>query len=541
MLRIKQSWSVSVLSMVWMVCSLPVMAGERPSRQTIETYIDRDVVVYGRYAAVRLPIEEGVTIWNPEAVTAGPDGRMYAANYTGEIYSLVDSNGDGIEDTAQLFCDVKDDGLRYPTSILFKDNDLYVATTREVRIYTDADGDGRADSSRTFFRGFPWTLAVECWTFGLCFGPDDYLYLNLTTDTYDPDPVPDPLGWRGAILRISPDGERAERYATGLRFSPGMGFNDLGDLFFSDNKGDENLSEELNYVLEGKFYGNNPGKYPGEERTDPLVKVKHGFAMGGLCFNRQDNDFDGTEGDMFIACWGPNGEWERGSIVRIRLWKQSDGSYQAREYPVAKSIAKIIDVAFSSDGDLYVAQFGNEYNDEVIGWHHPWPTPMGGIYRLIYAPWIEPASIEDETPPWTIDGNVDEGRRLFEQLSCNTCHAVDGKSQSLGPNLMDIARVFNHEELLQAIREPSKAIQVGHGGYLVETRNRDMWIGRLKGSNDRQFSLLMQGPKLVTVSRRDVRSMRRLSLSMMPEDLLEDLSERDINDLLAYLRVLRSE
>ena len=88
---------------------------------------------------------------------------------------------------------------------------------------------------------------------------------------------------------LSPDGKKIEVFATGIRFSPGMAFNDAGDLFLSDNRGNQNRYEEINHIEKGKFYGNNPRKYEGQNEVDPLVKVKHGVASGGIRFNRANN------------------------------------------------------------------------------------------------------------------------------------------------------------------------------------------------------------------------------------------------------------
>src|SRR4051812_4328537 len=62
----------------------PVSMAKRPDRKTIEKYIDQEVKVFGHYAAVRLPIKNGVTIWNPTTIAHGPGGIIFVANYTGE-------------------------------------------------------------------------------------------------------------------------------------------------------------------------------------------------------------------------------------------------------------------------------------------------------------------------------------------------------------------------------------------------------------------------------------------------------------------------
>ncbi len=213
-------------------------------RATIDAHIDPGVKVYGSHAAVKLPIEQGVLLHNPTAITAGPGGTIYAANYTGQIYRLEDTNGDGLEETAALFADISADGkqypsddaaqypgtpqhggLRYPTGMVFKGNDLYVATTQEIRIYRDTTGDGRADHSEIFAAGWPFTMHFFDWTFAPRFGPDGHLYAILCTDYLNAARKPDPFGLRGSIVRISPDGKKIERFANGLRYAYGLAFN----------------------------------------------------------------------------------------------------------------------------------------------------------------------------------------------------------------------------------------------------------------------------------------------------------------------------
>ena len=505
------------------------------TRALIEAHRDKKVVVYGNYAVIKLPITKGVVLWNPVAITKDSNGVIYAANYTGEIYSLYDSDKDGLEDTAKLFCDVKKDNLRYPTSLVFKGKDLYVGCTQEIRVYSDSDGDGQADKSRTFFKDFPWTLDQECWTFGLCFGPDGCLYFNLTTDTYSKKPAADPKKMRGAVMRLSPDGKKIEVFATGIRFSPGMAFNDVGDLFLSDNRGNQNRYEEINHIEKGKFYGNNPRKYEGQNAVDPLVKVKHGVASGGMRFNRANNHFGGTARDLFMACWGTNGRWDRGELIRVKLFKMTNGSYKAKEFPVITQMGKIIDLVFSDHGDLYVAKFGREYNMGPKGWHEPWPEPEGGIYRVVYAPWVKAQPFKDEPK---ITGDIAKGKLIYTQRACQACHAIDNKTESFGPNLGGIRQVFSSKELQQEIQQPGTAIQVGFEKYVLTKKDKSLLEGRLIYSDDKKVTLMMVGNAKVTVNRRDIASLESTKTSMMPAGLLGGLSQKEINHLLAYLQSL---
>lgn len=502
-----------------------------PSRETIKKHRDRSVHVNGAFAAVRLPIKSGVVPWNPVAIAKSPDGEIFAANFTGEIYRLLDTDGDGLEDDARLFADVRRDGLRYPTSLVFRGRELFVATTQEVRVYQDADGDGAAEQSRTFFKGFPFTLHRFDWTFGLCFGPDGWLYLALPTDSYNGEPAPDPEGLRGAIVRIAPDGTRSERFATGLRFPFGMGFNDQGDLFFSDNKGGENRTEEINHAVQGAFYGHATRKYgKGLSVRSPLVKVSHGIGMAGLCFNPAGNDFGGTGGELFAACWGPDWLFDRGSIIRVKLFKQPDGSYRAQEHLFAQEVPKASAVTFGPQGDLYAALFGKEQPG-----HQPSASPSGSFYRFIPAPWVTPS-----TPPKLhfplVKGDVASGKALFDQR-CASCHSLGGSEESLGPDLLGIGEMLNKEEALIAIRKPSEGIKSGHETEQITRTSGDIVVGRLLDSTNSDLTLVSMGNIQVRIPRTDIAGQVSLERSLMPEGLTDDLSEQQVNDLLAFLGV----
>lgn len=503
----------------------------KPTWKTIKAHIDPNVQVYGRYAAVKLPVTKGVKLWNPTAIKRGPGGVMYAANYTGEIYSLVDTDGDGLEDTAKLFCNVKDDKLRYPTCMAWKGKDLYVGTTQQIRIYTDTDGDGQADSSRVFFDDFPWTLHVFDWTFGLTFGPDDHAYVIFCTDYLNGGRAPDPKGYRGAIVRISPDGKKAERFATGLRYAYGMAFNEKGDLFFSDNRGGGNPTEEFNHAIRGSYHGHDKtNKYPNHPPATPtLVEVKYGFGSGGLAFNPPSNNYDGTGGQIFQACWGPDGKFDRGSITRVKLQKLASGSYRAKEYPVADRIAKVIDLAFGKDGDMYVAQFGTENRA-----HTPYKTPMGAIYRFFDAPWVKPASY-GKAP--LVKGNIENGEKLFAARACNTCHSLDRNKQLLGPSLDAVGEMFNRQEIITAITEPGGGIKSGFETQKLTQHDGTILLGRIAESDSETLTLLMPGNITKRIAHATIKSINAENISLMPTDLLKGLTENEINDLLAYLKI----
>jgi putative heme-binding domain-containing protein len=524
---------IRAAGLVALFCVAPSLGAQVPSQAVLEKYLDRTVEVYGHYAAIRLPITRGVTVWNPGAIRVGPEGKVFVANYVGEIFSLRDSDGDGIEDTAELFCNVTEAGLRCPTTIAFVGKELFVGTAQGIWAYEDINGDGKADRSRKVFEA-PSTDDPQDWTFGLCAGPDGYLYANFSTDSYNPAPAKDPGRVRGSLRRFSTDGSFSEEFATGLRFAPGMAFDETGALYFSDNEGGGNDSEELNVVRKGGFYGHNPEKFGKGNSTNtaimPLARLSTARGVCGITFNPRTNDFGGAAGDLFVAFWGMGGMPEDGGIGRITLRKDESGALRARETPFAR-VPKAFDLAFGPTGDLYVTGHGSTPAPMT-----PNPTSTGAIYRIVPAPWFSPQRLRPASFP-AIRGDLARGERLFAERSCAQCHAVDGTTQLLGPNLAHLGALMDFDAAFKSISQPSESIRSGYEAETFETKDGELVSGRILTSDAEKVTLMVAGNGTVTLKRSDIECHRPGSLSLMPEKLLEGLDRRSILDLFAYLEV----
>jgi putative heme-binding domain-containing protein len=483
---------------------------------------------------MKLPIESGTKVWNPVQVVRGPDDLMYVANNTGEIYALEDTDGDGIEDYARFFCDVKTDGLRAPTSIIFKDEDLYVGTAQEVRIYSDRDKDGIAEYSETFFDNIPHSEHPYEWTSGLSFDNHGNLYLVLTTDSWHAGAAADPEAWRGALLKIAPDGSQVERYATGLRSVPATVFDEETGLWLVDNQGGGNFAEELILVERGRFYGHNPEKYGNPEITEATLELKSDIAPSGMAFNQVSNDFDQTGGDLFVSYYGPGERWARGSISRVRISQGSNGGHQLEEHKVLEGLPKVSDLEFGFQGDLYATLAG-----KTDYWYQALEEPDGAIYRIVYAPWVQaedPEAIDDQ--PLVADESLEKGRQLFVDRACNACHAIDGKTEMLGPNLKDVGRNFSREELLEEITDPSARIKPSMAPTQITKKNGELLIGRVVSNNQETIKIMVTGNRIIEVPQSEVEHQETVMVSMMYPGLLSGLEEEDVDALLSYLESL---
>ena len=495
--------------------------------------------VYGPYRVLRLPVTKGVRVLNPIQISQGPGGRIFAANQNGAVYWLRDSDGDGLEDEAVLFCDVSRDGLHAPAGFAFRGDTVYIGTREEIRAYRDMDGDGRADSSTTFFKDIPHGAHPYEWTSGLCFGPDGALYCALATDSWNAGASPDPHGYRGSLLRIAADGKSAERVATGLRSAYGMAFNPHGDLFFTDNEGGGNPKEELNRLVRGRFYGHNGKKFGSRENPPPtegpVLDLEHETAPGGIEFNPTTNAFGGTAGDLFIAYYGPGERWNRGGVGRVRITRQSDGTYRYEEFPVL-DLPKLSDLAFGPDGTLYLAQHGkSDY------WYNPTEARSGAFFKVIVDPtrtaWphTKPKPSDEKLP----GDAVAAGRELFAQRACSACHETGGGTERLGPTLAGIGHRLTRAEILEDINEPSKRIKPSLAGVKITRQDGRIVLGRVVHADEHQLSVMVVGNAVVSVPRHEIAASEEQTKSLMPERLLQGLSAQETEALLSYLLSLK--
>ena len=533
-MKVFRNLSVYLFTLIASICFLKCSPDRTGS--PYQNYQDTTVNVYGPYIVVKLPITKGVKPGNPIQLALGNNDLLYAMNQTGEVYTLHDSDGDGLEDSTVLYCHVGDVGLRSPVGFAHRKDTIYIGAAQQIRAYLDLNNDNIADTSWVFFDKIPNSEHPYEWTSGLQFGPDGWLYVALTTDSWNAGAANDPEGIRGSIIRISPDGKKHEIVARGIRSVPGMDFNSFGDLFFTDNEGGGNPTEELNRLEVNAFYGHNKKKYPADSGKvkNPDFSFISEVAPSSIEFKKTNKGFVGTEGDLFVSYYGPGERWTRGAVGRVVMTRQPDNTYQFTEYTIA-DIPKISDLAFGKDGNLYLAHHG-----KADYWYNAVLKEQGGFYKLIYDPTSKVAGNytrpkEDKS---FSQNSVEMGKQLFAESGCLGCHQIDGKTELLGPNLKDISKNFSRAEIMESIQYPSKQIKPSMGGVRITKKDGSILLGRVINSDNEQLEFMVVGNQIVNVKRSEIEKMVDETKSLMYENLLTGMSDEKREALLDFLMSL---
>ena len=146
-------------------------------------------------------------------------------------------------------------------------------------------------------------------------------------------------------------------------------------------------------------------------------------------------------------------------------------------------------------------------------------------------------ALPDGDGPPQRDPREERGRALFfGRARCAECHARGDEGALHGPDLSDLASRLSRDAVLEAIVDPSASIAEGYGAMVLVTRDGRTLRGLTRNVTAETLQLLDESGELWTTWRRDaLRSAEPDPRSLMPEGLLDPLSESEVEDLLHYL------
>lgn len=329
-----------------------------------------------------------------------PDGTLVALGYDGRIWLLRDRNGDGVEESVELFWN-NPNGLRStigmdltPPDYPRGDGAFVVGKTKCVLV-VDTDRDGKADQELEIAGGWKESFHnVD--GLGVAFDRrDGSVYFGRGTYNFSDPFLRDKEGRShysladesSTVLRVAPDFKTREIVATGIRFPVALRFNRAGDLFATDQEGatwvpNGNPFDELLHIQKGRHYG-FPARHPRD--LPHVIDEPSTFDYGpqhqstcGLNFNEPARDGApifgpaNWRGDAIVT------GYSRGKLYRTEL-VPSTGGYVARTSLLAALQMLTVDACVGPAGELLVAchSGGPDWGSG--------PTGKGKLYKIRYA------------------------------------------------------------------------------------------------------------------------------------------------------------
>ncbi|VTR96193.1 heme-binding protein : Heme-binding protein OS=Pedosphaera parvula (strain Ellin514) GN=Cflav_PD3187 PE=4 SV=1: Laminin_G_3: ThuA [Gemmata massiliana] len=349
------------------------------------------------FTARELPLD----LTNINNVLYRPDGTLLALAYNGVVWRLRDTDGDGLEDKAEVFWDSKGT-LRSPigmdlTPPGYKHGDgVFVVAKTRCALIVDTDGDGKADKEIVIADGWKESfhavdglgVAFDTRDGSVYYGRGTYNFADPLLKDKDGKPQYKITDEAGAIVRVAPDFKTREVVATGIRFPVGLRFNKAGDLFCTDQEGatwvpDGNPFDELLHIdlKKVRHYG-FPPRHP--KHLPDVIDEPSTFDYGpqhqstcGFCFNEPVKDGGPVFGPKSWAGDAIVTGESRGKLYRTQLVKTPAG-YVAKNQLLACLQMLTIDCCVSPDGALVVA-----CHSGGPGWGSG-PTGKGKLYKITY-------------------------------------------------------------------------------------------------------------------------------------------------------------
>ncbi|MBI3411415.1 MAG: c-type cytochrome, partial [Planctomycetes bacterium] len=131
-------------------------------------------------------------------------------------------------------------------------------------------------------------------------------------------------------------------------------------------------------------------------------------------------------------------------------------------------------------------------------------------------------------------GNPYPGKKLFKD-KCMTCHTLHSQGGNVGPDLTPFKRDDLANMVLHIVN-PSAEIREGYENSLIVTESGRTLTGVVQEKDAKIVVLRTADGQKLVLPRDDIAEMIVIGVSLMPEGLLDGMTDQQVRDLFAYLR-----
>jgi putative heme-binding domain-containing protein len=131
-------------------------------------------------------------------------------------------------------------------------------------------------------------------------------------------------------------------------------------------------------------------------------------------------------------------------------------------------------------------------------------------------------------------GNPYQGKNLFVE-HCGKCHKLFNEGGEIGPELTRYNR-DDRQTLLLNILRPSQEVREGYRTFQVLTSDGRIITGFVVDDNDEILTLREASGQSITLPKEEIEEFRATPKSVMPEGILDKLTDEQVKDLFAYLQ-----
>lgn len=284
------------------------------------------------------------------------DGRAVVVSLSGDVWLV-----EGIEeDLGTLRWHRYATGLFQPNGVKVVDDKIYVTGRDQITRLHDLNNDGYADFYENFNNDLMASTNFHAFTMNLETDSMGNFYFAKST------PWP-PYAWgegpprdtevtphHGVLFKLSPDGERLEIIARGLRNPNGLAVDPDGEMVYADNEGNWVPTSKVHRIKKGGFHGFIPSAHQPEKPetfVPPIIWMPHYMdnSPAKPMFITSDQWPEQLQDDLLLASYG------RANLSLI-LKEEVDGVWQGAHLSLPYMFKSGLERGrFHEDGHLYIA------------------------------------------------------------------------------------------------------------------------------------------------------------------------------------------
>jgi putative heme-binding domain-containing protein len=135
-------------------------------------------------------------------------------------------------------------------------------------------------------------------------------------------------------------------------------------------------------------------------------------------------------------------------------------------------------------------------------------------------------------PSRIAEANLASGHDIFKK-TCAACHKLFGEGQTIGPDLTGANR-RNLNYLLSNVIDPSAAVPVDFQLTIVLTQDGRVVSGFISQQSESAMTIQTESES-IQIPSEEIDAVKVSAVSMMPDGLLDKLSEEQVRDLFAWM------
>jgi putative membrane-bound dehydrogenase-like protein len=140
------------------------------------------------------------------------------------------------------------------------------------------------------------------------------------------------------------------------------------------------------------------------------------------------------------------------------------------------------------------------------------------------------------------NGDVEKGALVYKNNgTCAKCHQLGTEGKNVGPNLGEIGGKLAKEAMYVSILDPSASISHNYESYSALTDSGQVITGLLVSQTDAEVVLRDVEGIDRTLKKSELDELKKVEKSLMPENLMEVMTEEDLVNLVEYLQTLRKK